>query len=131
MATLWPRMDDTPATCTRCGHVYAKDEKPPCPECGDTRRTFDKVIATTVAALASVSGLGRRPGFPRAFVRFVERTKVSRLGKLARESLRFDRSDRKKTVKTHHVEEQQPDGSWNVVHDEREEYPAKRRPQAK
>ena len=58
---------------------------------------------------------------------FVERTKLSRLGKLARESLRYDRTDPTRTTKTHRVEEQQPDGSWTVEHDEREEYPAKRK----
>jgi hypothetical protein len=60
-------------------------------------------------------------------VQFIERTKISRFGRLSRESLRFDRSDPAKTTKTHRVEEQQPDGSWTVVHDEQEEYPAKRK----
>jgi hypothetical protein len=57
----------------------------------------------------------------------VERTKLSEFGKLARESLRLDRSESEKTVKTHRVEEHREDGSWEVVHDECMEYPAKRR----
>jgi hypothetical protein len=48
-------------------------------------------------------------------------------GYLARETLRIDRAAPNKTVKTHHVDELQPDGNWKVVHSEREEYPAKRR----
>ena len=42
--------------------------------------------------------------------------------------LSYDRSDPSKTVKRHVVKEQQPDGTWVVVHDEHEEYTAKRRP---
>ena len=77
----------------------------------------------------SLSGLTRRSGYPKGWVvRFTERTKLSALGRLARESLRIDRSDPAKTVKTHRVEERQDDGSWEVVHNERPEYPAKRRP---
>jgi hypothetical protein len=56
------------------------------------------------------------------------RVKRSFHGILAREILVIDRSHPEKTVKTHHVEERQPDGSWKTVHDERVEYPAKRRP---
>jgi hypothetical protein len=32
------------------------------------------------------------------------------------------------TVKIHRVEEEQPDGSWAIEHDERPEHPAKHRP---
>lgn len=42
--------------------------------------------------------------------------------------MRLDRSDPTKTVKTHRVNEQELDGDWKVVHDEKVEYPAKLRP---
>jgi transposase len=68
----------------------------------------------------------RRSGFKGSVVKLVERSKVGgRSGRPVRESLRIDRSDPTKTVKTHHVEEQRPDGTWEVVHDERIESPAK------
>ena len=125
-----PAMSDSaPAICSKCGRPYESNEQPPCPECGETRRTFEQLVTATVTTRASVSGVHTRLGYPGWVTRFVERTKISRLGKLARESLQFDRSHPEKTVKTHRVEEQQPDGEWKVVHDEEVEYPAKRRPQ--
>jgi hypothetical protein len=120
--------DHLPAFCSECKRPYQSNEDPPCPACGSSRRTFDQLNTATLRAQASVSGVHTRQGYPRGWVtKFVERTKISRLGKLARESLRFDRSDPDKTVKTHRVEEQQADGDWKVVHDEEVEYPAKRR----
>jgi hypothetical protein len=115
--------------CTKCGYDYGDGEQPPCPTCGSTERTFPKYLTGQVGTMGSLGGVKRRPGYPRGWViKFVERTKLSGLGKLARESLRIDRSDPNKTVKTHRVEEQQDDGSWQLEHDERKEYPAKRRP---
>jgi hypothetical protein len=88
-------------------------------------------LTAHVTARASLAGIHRSPGYPRGWItKFVERTKLSAFGKLARESLRLDRSEPDKTVKAHRVEEQREDGSWEVVHDERIEYPAKRRPES-
>lgn len=70
----------------------------------------------------------RRPGFPGWLITIVNRIKRSWHGILARETLIVDRSDPHSTLKTHHVEEQQPDGTWKIVHNEKEEFEAKRRP---
>jgi hypothetical protein len=51
-------------------------------------------------------------------------------GKLAHDSLIFDHTDPAKTVKTHVVKEEEPDGSWTTVHDERQVFGARRRPPA-
>lgn len=75
-----------------------------------------------------LKAIHRRPGWPVPVTTMKHRKKISRRGLPARETLVIDRSDMNKTVKTHHVEEQQTDGSWVTVHDERVEYPAKRRP---
>ncbi len=58
----------------------------------------------------------------------VSRIKHSWHAILAHEKLTIDRFDPDKTVKTHHVEERQPGGSWKTVHDERVEYDPKRWP---
>jgi hypothetical protein len=115
-------------SCSACGYVYTGRLKPPCPDCGATAITFELTLTSRVTTLDSLQGKQRRPGFAGALVSFTERTKLSALGNLARESLRLDRSDPEKTVKTHRVEERQEDGSWTLEHNEREEYPAKRRP---
>ncbi len=71
----------------------------------------------------------RRPGVPGTLVKAVKRWKWSRRsGKPAREEQVYDRSAPDKTVKRDLVGEQEPDDSWTVVHDEHDEYPAKRRP---
>jgi hypothetical protein len=123
-------MEDVSVICSNpsCGYQYRNDESAACPNCGATARTSQKEMQATVSTHASLRGRHWRPGFPGPLVNFVERTKLSRFGKLVRESLRFNRTDAYKTVKTHHVEERQPDSSWKVVHDEQDEYPAKRRP---
>ena len=59
--------------------------------------------------------------------RIVDRAKLSRQGKEAREILDIDRSDLQKTKKYHHVEEL-VNAQWKTVHDHREEFDAKRRP---
>jgi predicted nucleic acid-binding Zn-ribbon protein len=118
-------MSEAPTTCVDCGRVYADDESPPCPDCGC--RTVSKHLTGQVTAHGTLSGEHRRPGVRYEITSFMERTKLSALGRLARESLRYDRSHPSKTVKTHRVEEQQPGGSWTIEHDEREEYPARRK----
>lgn len=68
-----------------------------------------------------------RPGWKGFVRRIVNRTKLSRQGKEAREILDIDRSSLQKTKKYHHVEELMS-GQWKTVHDHRDEFDAKRRP---
>jgi hypothetical protein len=70
----------------------------------------------------------RRPGFSGLVTKLIDRHKRGgKSGRPASEVLRIDRSDPNVTVKTHHVEEQAPDGTWTCEHDERVESPAKHR----
>lgn len=48
-------------------------------------------------------------------------------GRPAKEELTIDRTDPKKTTKTHKVSEQNEQGEWKEVHNTREDFPAKRR----
>jgi hypothetical protein len=76
--------------------------------------------------MGSLRGRGQRGGFK--FVEFLSRRKLSASGVPAEEFLSFDRTAAEVTVKRHRVDEQQPDGSWKVEHDEVKVFPAKRRP---
>ena len=114
----------TSPTCPACGYVYGEGERLPCPSCGSHLAAVE--LTARVEVLASLRAVWRRAGF--ALVSHLERMKRSAHGKLARERLRFDRTDPEATVKAHHVEERRDDGTWDVVHDEREEHPARRRP---
>ena len=116
--------------CAACRYKFALgSERVPCPECGSAARTFIRDLAEELPPLRdAVSYMQRRPGFPGLLVSAIERYKTSRRGVPAHEHLIIDRSDPDKSVKTHFLEEQQPDGSWAPVpgHDpEVVEWPAK------
>jgi len=53
--------------------------------------------------------------------------KLSANGCKAHELLEYDHRHPEKTTKTHIVEEQTNNGSWTMVHDEHEKFPAKHR----
>jgi len=74
---------------------------------------------------------GKQPDVPGNAYSVVDREKLSEHNVPARERLIIDRRHPDKTVKDHHVEEEQWDGSWTVVHEEHEESPSTRRGQAK
>ena len=116
--------------CSKCGFDFGESaERYPCPHCGTTARLYSVSMSASVGMRATLKGTHRRPGFAGFVTEFVSRMKRARTSRLlAKEDLRIDRSDPNKTVKTHHVEEFQSDGTWKVEHDHRDEYPAKRRP---
>jgi hypothetical protein len=91
------------------------------------RRIVEVQLGGSITPRGSLRGRHRRPGSRGFVVDFVERTKLSKLGRVARESLRFDRSSPHETMKTHRVEELGDGGEWVVVHEETAEFPAKRR----
>ena len=92
---------EPPRQCTDCKRPYRDGEQPSCP-CGSSRVTHLQNLTAHVTARASLAGIHRSPGYPRGWItKFVERTKLSAFGKLARESLRLDRSEPDKTVKVH------------------------------
>jgi len=96
------------------------------------KRQPNKVMEASVGFQTSLGIKKFTPGHLGPVIDHVQRTKRGgKSGQPAHEDLRFDRSDPTKTVKTHHVEEQDADGTWQVVHDEQVQYPAKRRPPQK
>lgn len=116
-------------TCSVCGYIFRESEpRKPCPNCGGTTRTYHEHLEGKVEFHTGLRARHRRPGFPRFLAEMISRVKRSLNGILAREELTIDRSDPNKTIKTHRVSERQPDGSWKTVHDEKEEFKAKRRP---
>ncbi len=116
--------------CVGCGWVFAPTvPRIACPQCGDTRRACRLEVTASMEALAQVNAKQKRADYPGDFVtNMTTRTKRSRHGKLAHEVLEIDRSDPSVTVKRHRVWEQQPDGSWEFVHEHTVTWPAKRRP---
>lgn len=119
----------TATTCSVCGYIFPEGEpRTPCPNCGGTARTFHEHLESQVEVHTGLRARHRRPGFPGYLADMISRAKRSLKGIVAHEELTIDRSDPCKTIKTHRVSERQPDGSWKTVHDEREEFKAKRRP---
>jgi predicted nucleic acid-binding Zn-ribbon protein len=119
---------DNRAVCAECGYEFSDpSNQEACPQCGGTRRQIYLTMRETLELRESTVFQANRPGWKRFVRRIVNRTKLSRQGKKAREILDIDRSDLQKTKKYHHVEEL-INGQWETVHNEQEEFDAKRRP---
>lgn len=119
---------DIRALCAECGYEFTNPSKrEACPQCGGTRRHAYVTTRGTLKLRASTALEVNRPGWKGFVRRIVDRAKLSRQGKEAREILDVDRSDLQKTKKYHHVEEL-VNGQWKTVHDHQEEFEAKRRP---
>jgi len=112
--------------CSKCGRfIDPKEAGSPCPECGSGDRYVSIEDKINVLEMLKSKGKSRD-----GFILFERKQgeKLSNHGHKARELLEFDHRDPEKTTKTHIVEEQTDDGSWEVSHEEYEEFPAKRRP---
>ena len=114
--------------CAECNRILLEEERP-CPSCGSRKRHYSvDVGGGTITPLA---GLKIKLKDSTGFVKVVSwvRNKIPRASKRhARESLIIDRSDPEFTRKLHHVEEATETGEYDVVHDEDQRFPAKRRP---
>lgn len=112
--------------CAKCGcFINPEQASNPCPGCGSDDR---KIIVRNSGHLLEIIKLKAKGknGF-----KLFERKggeKLSKDAQKARESLEIDHPDPEKTTKIHIVEEQAPDGSWELKHDERDISPAKHRP---
>jgi len=104
-----------------------------CPHCGcDLKKVGRKIKLTVEGKISLLGGLTlkqKKKGIVGHLVYLKNRTKISsKTKKLTRENLLIDRTDTTKTVKRHHVEEwDDKEKRWIVVHDEQEEFKAKRR----
>jgi hypothetical protein len=115
--------------CAKCGrYIDAEEASKPCPECGSGDRQIlvdDAGHGLEMLKLKAKASDGTR------LFEIKQGDKLSAHGRKARESLKIDHRDTEKTTKMHIVEEQRDDGIWKVVHNEHEEFPAKRRPKQK
>jgi len=115
--------------CAKCGRSIDPEEaSDPCPECGSIDRQIlvqDPGHVFEMLKLKATASDGTKL-FERK-----QGDKLSAHGRKARELLEIDHRASEKTTKTHIVEEQADDGSWEVVHEEHEEFPAKHRPRHK
>jgi len=115
--------------CAKCGQSIDPEEaSKPCPECGSVDRQI--LVEDSGHGLEMLKLKAKASDGARQFER-KQGDKLSADGRKARERLEFDHRNRDKTTKTHIVEEQTDGGSWEVVHNEHEEFPAKRRPKHK
>ena len=113
--------------CAGCGKELQKDERP-CSNCGSTvinakHTVTDKVKVSDNLLKAKV----RNPNTPGIKYELTKKRKTSGKTKQpAEETMIIDRSHPEKTTKKHEVREFDGD-NWKTVHDEQEEFPAKRR----
>ncbi len=115
--------------CIKCGrYIDPEEASKPCSECGSGDRQIlveDAGHGHEMLKLKAKASDGTR------LFEIKQGDKLSANGHKARESLKIDHRDTDKTTKTHIVEEQTDDGIWKIVHNEHEEFPAKRRPKQK
>jgi hypothetical protein len=108
--------------CGDCGKELTVDEKP-CSRCGSTKRKIHVSLSDSMIGRDSLKGKVRdQTGKIKS--KFYARSKISKQGKEAKETLRIDIAGNRKL---HHVEEQQKNGCWTVVHHEDEPLKKKQR----
>ena len=101
--------------CGDCGKQLTADEKP-CSSCESPKRRIETTFTESISFQPSLKGTVRdSTGWKR--VKLYVKDKLSWHGKEAREVLKIDKEANRKY---HHVEEQNPDGSWTTVHHEDE-----------
>jgi predicted nucleic acid-binding Zn-ribbon protein len=105
-----------PLKCLRCGEPL-EPEMAKCPKCGSGDRLV--TVEDSIHALDMVGVKQKAEGYRRfkRYSRSVE--KVSKHGKIARETLIIDKETKRKY---HLVEEQNEQGEWIVVHKEDEPF---------
>jgi len=122
--------------CRFCNKEVKKEDII-CPNCGSNlekvgRRREIKQTHTSKLGLSIVEIRGRKKkkGFPGDIIKEIDRNKISGETKRpTKEQLIIDRSNINKTVKKHYVKEWDKDKKkWITVHNEKEEFNAKRRP---
>ena len=121
-------MTSASTKCSACGYVFPEDgDRKPCPNCGSTTRNFYEEVEVQAEGFMGLDARHHRPEFSGFLARLITRFKRSLNGNVTREELTIDRSHPDKTIKSHRVDERQPDKSWKVIHEHIEEYEAKRR----
>jgi len=100
--------------CLKCG-TPLKPEMEKCPKCGSRDR---HITVTDSAKALEMWGVKQRAKGYHRFKKYQKQgEKISKSGKLARETLIIDKETKRKK---HIVEEQNEKGEWVVVHEEDE-----------
>lgn len=111
--------------CANCGQSIKPEEaSKPCSNCGSVNR---HILVEDSGHGYEMIKLKAKANDGTTLFEGKQGDKLSAGGRRARERLEFDHRDPEKSTKTHIVEEQTNKGSWEVVHSEHEEFPAKRR----
>lgn len=100
--------------CLRCGEPL-KPESGKCPKCGSRDRHI--TVTDSVRALEMFGVKQKAEDYHRFKKYHKQGKKISKSGKLAKETLIIDKETKRKR---HVVEEQNEKGEWVVVHDEDE-----------
>ena len=100
--------------CLKC-ETPLRPETEKCPKCGSRDRHI--TVADSARALEMIGVKQRAKGYHRFKTYQKQGEKISKSGKLARETLIIDKETKRKR---HLVEEQDEKGEWVVVHDEDE-----------
>ena len=98
--------------CLRCGEPL-KPEMSACPKCGSRDRHI--TVTGSIKALGMVGVKQKAEGYHRFKKYSKQGEKMSKTGKLARETLIIDKEAKRKY---HVVEELNKKGEWVVVHEE-------------
>ena len=111
--------------CANCENfINPRESSNPCPKCGSNN--FKVNIQENIKVLEMYKLTEKKDGFIISEKKFGD--KLSNKGNIAREYHEINRTNSKKTTKTHIVEELREDGNWELVHKEYEEFKAKKRP---
>lgn len=113
--------------CADCGKELLEDERP-CSKCGGVARNISIVLTDKVGVSDnSFKAKVKNPDIPGTKYELTKKKKQSgKTKKPAEETMIIDRSHPEKTIKKHKVREFDGE-NWKTVHDEHEEFPAKRR----
>ena len=113
--------------CADCGKELLEDERP-CSNCGSIARDISIELTDKLSISDNLFRVKvKNPDIPGTKYELTKKKKLSGKTKQpAEETIIIDRSHPEKTIKKHEVRELDGD-NWKTVHDEHEEFPAKRR----
>jgi len=99
--------------CLECGEEFSKATKS-CPKCGSNKISKRVIVSDTIKIRTGLK-LTVKDKSKKITRKYLSRQKVSKHGKEAKEELTIDIAGNRKY---HHVEEQEKNGNWKVVHHE-------------
>jgi DNA-directed RNA polymerase subunit RPC12/RpoP len=96
--------------------LTAEDQGKPCPACGSIKRHIELFVYERSKGRVSLKVRAKNKARKTTRITYV-RNKLSKKGNEAKEELIIDKVRKRKT---HHVQEQDRDGTWKTVHNEKD-----------